>query len=483
MKHNRARLLLLLLIIQIVAVSGHVESAAPPRPVGFFGMNTYFTGLERIANDGDDGIAQLVAAGRSAGVGWAREELSWANIEPKYKGEWNFPYFDKRIKQLSDAGYGIIGMLLTTPEWARVADCRARTESIEVPTYWCPPANPRDFADYAWTIVERYDGDGIMDAPGSPRIAAWQIWNEPSAPGTWPGNATEYGNLLVAAYKAIKAADQSAVVTLGGVYLFDGIGTDPTDGIKFYNEMIRAVPESRETFDALPIHPYMTSVAPDAPKIHATVTLWGRIQLAQRWLRENQGRRGARPLWISEIGWITCRCGEGCPEHAAPSEDAAATYMVRAHVIALALGVQHVSYFQLEDKFDGRHGNKCDDAAAILDVEPTGYRQKAAYVAYRMMTSQLTGATFIGFGKAHYYPYNPKDQNYVGLYHMRFRLTNGSRVDVLWKTLGTQTIDLPLEVKRGAELLTRDGGRTALTGSSVRLVVGEQPIYLRQPKP
>ena len=66
---------------------------------------------------------------------------------------------------------------------------------------------------------------------------------------------------------------------------------------------------------------------------------------------------------------------------------------------------------------------------------------------------------------------------------MRFRLTNGARVDVLWRTLGTQTIDLPLEVKRGAELLTRDGERTALTGTSVRLVVGEQPIYLRQPKP
>ncbi len=482
MKHMHQRLLLLLLILHIFVVSGLAEAATPAKPIGFFGMNTYITGLERIAKDGDEGIAQLVASGRAAGVGWAREELSWANIEPKYKGEWNWPYFDKRIKQLSDSGYGIIGMLLTTPEWARIGDCRARVQSVNTQTYWCPPANPRDFSDYAWTIVERYDGDGLMDAPGSPRIAAWQIWNEPSAPGTWPGNATEYGNLLVAAYKAIKAADQSAVVTLGGVYIFDGLGTDPTDGLKFYNEMVRAVPESRETFDALPIHPYMTTVAPDAPKIHATVTLWGRIQLAQRWLRENQGRRGSRPLWISEIGWSTCRCNEGCPDPGAPSEDAVATYMVRSHVIAMALGVQHVSYFQLEDKFDGRDGQKCDDAGALLDIEANGYRQKPAYIAYRTMTSQLNGATFIGFGKAHSYQYNPRDQNYIGLYHTRFRLADGTRVDVLWRTLGSQTIDLPLEVKRGAELLTRDGVPTALKGSSIRVTVGEQPIYLRQPK-
>jgi hypothetical protein len=156
--------------------------------------------------------------------------------------------------------------------------------------------------------------------------------------------------------------------------------------------------------------------------------------------------------------------------------------MVRSHVIAMALGVQHVSYFQLEDKFDGRDGQKCDDAGAILDTEVNGYRQKPAYIAYRTMTSQLNGATFIGFGKAHSYQYNPRDQNYIGLYHTRFRLADGTRIDVLWRTLGSQTIDLPLEVKRGAELLTRDGVPTALKGSSVRITVGEQPIYLRQPK-
>jgi hypothetical protein len=481
MQHTISRILFLLMIVQLIALPA--QAAAPkPTPIGFFGMNTYLTGLERIANDGDGGIATLAAAGREAGVGWAREELSWANIEPKRKGEWNWLYFDTRIKQLHDSGYGIIGMLLTTPEWARIGNCRDRAKAVQTQTYWCPPKNVRDYADYAWTIVERYDGDGIMDAPGSPRIAAWQIWNEPSAPITWPGSATEYGSMLVEAYKAIKAADSSAIVTLGGVYLFDGAGTDPTDGIKFYSEMIRAIPESRETFDALPIHPYMTSVAPDAPKIHASITLWGRIQLAQRWLRENQGNRGIRPLWISELGWSTCTCAEGCPAFAAANEDVVANYLVRSHGIALALGVQHVSYFQLEDKFDGqRESERCHDAASLLDRAATGYRQKPAYIAYRTMASQLVGATFLGFGKLHRYPYNPHDQNYIGLYHLRFRLTNGTRVDLLWRTEGNQTVTLPLEGRRNAQLITRDGNASALRGQNIQLTIGEQPIYVRQP--
>ncbi|GAB4111533.1 MAG: beta-galactosidase [Roseiflexaceae bacterium] len=467
------------LILWSLVLSPQQAQAAQPTQISFFGMNTYITGLERIKIDGDEGITHLVGAGRSAGVAWAREELSWANIEPG-KQDWNWPYFDKRIGQLANAGYGIIGMLLTTPEWARVPDCKARAKAAGALEYWCPPANPRDYADYVWTMVERYDGDGTFDAPGSPRIAAWQIWNEPSAPLTWPGSAAEYGTMLVMAYQAAKSADPSAIVTLGGVYLFDGLGTDPTDGIKFYTEMVAQVPDSINTFDALPIHPYMTSVAPDAPKIHASITLWGRLQLAQRWLNTHQGQRGVRPLWISEMGWATCRCGENCPPYSVPSEDLAATYLVRAHAIALAQKVQHVSYFQLEDKFDGRKGEECDDAASILDTEARGYREKPSFAAYRTMTGLLNGATFQGFGKAHNYRYNPNDQNYIGLYHLRFRLPDGSRVDLLWRTLGEQMITLALDSRRGAELFDRDGGRTQLSGASARLTIGERPIYLRQ---
>lgn len=481
MRRRHTLLLPLILIALIAPPHAAAEPSAQPAAISFFGLNTYLTGLERIDNDGEAGIAQLTAAGRAAGAAWAREELSWANIEPYRKGKWNFDYMDRRIGQLASAGYGIVGMLLTTPEWARVADCKGRAGAVHTELYWCPPASARDFADFAWTMAERYDGDGTMDAPGSPRVAAWQIWNEPSAPLTWPGSPSEYGALLVEAYKAIKAADTSATVTLGGVYLFDGLGTDPTDGLPFYHAMTQAVPESLHTWDALPIHPYMTSAAPDAPRIHQTITLWGRILTAQRWLKEHPGNTGVRPLWISEMGWTTCRCGQAdCPPSSVGDEGAVATYMVRAHALALALGVQHASYFQLEDKFDGEWGHACEDAAALLGTRAEGYRQKAAYQAYRVMTEQLAGAAFTGFGAANTFRFNPRDQNYSRLYHLRFAAPGGATVDVLWRTSGSQAVELARGRRTQAEVITRDGQRTQVTAPRIALTVGEQPVYVRQ---
>ncbi len=39
------------------------------------------------------------------------------------------------------------------------------------------PHNP--WATFVWRIVERYDGDGVDDAPGSPRVEYYSLWNEP----------------------------------------------------------------------------------------------------------------------------------------------------------------------------------------------------------------------------------------------------------------------------------------------------------------
>lgn len=472
------RLLPLLLLLALLPTSA---AAAQPPQLAFFGMNTYITGQERLGNDRDDGIATIVAAGRTAGASWAREEISWANLESERKGRWNWANMDRRIAQLAAAGYGITGMLLTTPAWARVSDCGARARAAATQTYWCPPASARDYSDFVWTVVERYDGDGVMDAPGSPRVAAWQIWNEPSAPLTWPGSPAEYGALLVEGYKAAKSADPSAIVATGGVYLFDGLGTDPTDGLHFFDAMIRTVPESRDSFDALAIHPYMTSAAPDAPKIHASITLWGRILTAQRWLAANlrRGERAPRPLWISELGWAACTCGQ-CPPAAVANEQLVATYLARAHLIALALGVQQLSYFQLEDKFDGRDAGACDDASAILGTRADGYRQKPAFVAYRALVGVLGDAQFVGFGAAHRYPFNPRDQNYIGLYHLRFATpgATGTTVDALWRTSGSAEVTLPLGGRR-AELIAWDGTVTPLSGTSAKIAVGEQPQYIR----
>src|SRR4051812_3786087 len=88
--------LLMLLVLASPAVAAPKPPPSPPPQVPFFGMNTYFSGYERSKNDGEDGIDKLLSLGRDAGVGWAREEISWANLEPA-KGVWNWNWLDRRV--------------------------------------------------------------------------------------------------------------------------------------------------------------------------------------------------------------------------------------------------------------------------------------------------------------------------------------------------------------------------------------------------
>ncbi|MFV9506297.1 MAG: hypothetical protein AB4911_17235 [Oscillochloridaceae bacterium umkhey_bin13] len=321
-------LLSLSLIVPLVANATPTPASQPlpPQnqpPMSPFGMNTYFTGLERIGRDGDAGVAELISRGRLLGAAWAREELSWGNLERTGKGRWDWNLFDRRLLATATGGYQTIGMLLTTPAWARVADCPQRMRQfaaagVYADDFWCPPANPQDFADYVFAVVERYDGDGFADAPGSPRVAAWQIGNEPNAWETWPGTPAEYGALLVAGYAAAKAADPTAIVATGGVYVFDGSwnsGIGHRDGLSFLNDVFNANPAAWHSFDALAIHPFMPTVGPDEPGVYGLVTLWGRLAHTRAWLEQQTTLRGGspRPIWISEIGWSTCTAADvGC---------------------------------------------------------------------------------------------------------------------------------------------------------------------------
>jgi hypothetical protein len=479
MNNHLHPILIALALAALVALTARAQSpqpAAQPTWPGFWGMNTYITGAERNSNDGD-GVDTLIQLGREAGVQWAREELSWANLEPS-PGDFSWGYFDYRLGQLADADYGIVGMLLTTPGWARPDGCSA--------SYWCAPANAQDYGDFVGAVVERYDGDGTNDAPGSPRVAVWQVWNEPGVADTWEGTPARYGEMLVAAYEAAKAADSTATVAIGGIYIYDGFGTDPNDGIPFLNDAFTAVPSAANAFDALAIHPYMPDIAPDATVnpagigIFSTITLWGRIETAQRWLQEHPKDGRVRPLFITELGWSTCQPGVGgCTDAIAKTEEQQANYLVRGYGIALAQGVQHMSYLQLEDKFDDPDRDFWT-GAAVLGTAAESYRKKPAYTAYQVMQGQLANTTFEGFGSANTFSYDPTINNPEALYHLQFRGADALRVDLLWRNQGTQEVAIDVDVSRYVELVARDGTRTRITSSPARFTVSEEPVYLRQ---
>lgn len=79
---------------------------------------------------------------------------------------------------------------------------------------------PNDMAAYSefiTALVERYDGDGTEDAPGSPIINFWQVHNEVDGSFFWSDSPENYALLYTTTYDAINAANLNAKVALSGM--------------------------------------------------------------------------------------------------------------------------------------------------------------------------------------------------------------------------------------------------------------------------
>ena len=460
-----------------------VNKVHPPAVRSPWGMNLYLTKRERRG----DNLGLLGDLANQAGVRWTREELPWDLIEPK-PDQFQTVY-DSTIRLTSDKGFGIIGMLLTTPSWARDASCRPTREA-----YWCPPADVNRYARFAAWMVERYDGDGINDAPGSPRIDAWELWNEPNDVGNWADIGTDsnarkrrYGEMLLATYQAIKAADPTALVILGSVYIFDGgCANDNCDGINFLGApggVFQQVPAARQAFDILGTHPFAQPNRPDDPAIPRIVTMEGTSRATRQFLDSPAIGRPDAPFWITEVGW--CTAPGACFGTIPVDEEQQANYLIRSMVIAHQSGAEHISWFQLEDAFDDP--NRIGGNAAVLrNIVNGAYPIKPAYNAYRTLTTVLGTALRRGTGPVHSYLFDPNQPyiNSVGTYDYRY-LRGTSTIDVLWRPNDSVAVSFPVTTGATVTLIDRDGGQMALTpvNGAVRLTLSERPQFVVQSGP
>ncbi|MDP6379799.1 MAG: hypothetical protein QF662_00520, partial [Phycisphaerae bacterium] len=150
-----------------------------------------------------------MAGGRNAdvkayrmGTRFTRADICWFRIEYG-QDRWSWAFQDKPITNRYNAGIISIPILYFGPTWDRAY-------------FQHGVANYDDFGDYVYHAVERYDADGVDDAPGSPRINIWEIWNEPGQGSPyWSGSNEDYYRLLKLSYRYVKAADPTAKVLSG----------------------------------------------------------------------------------------------------------------------------------------------------------------------------------------------------------------------------------------------------------------------------
>lgn len=430
--------------------------ASPITSRSFFGMNLYVTGAERSK---DEKIAMLNAA-NDLGAQWSREEMSWANLEPAEKGVYNWGIYDYWISALRTRNVGVIGVLETTPSWA------SGVGKDRPDWYFYAPQDPQDYIDFAYAAALHYAG----------KIDVWEIWNEPDVEITFKcdgcDRAAVYAQMLAGSYAAIKKANPKATVLIGGLSIHDY----HNGGMAFLDAVV-AASGGKLNFDVLSIHPYMPDRMPESTDPKTLVQNFPyRLDMSYKWLQAHGAAN--KEIWITEDGYSTCSaCGS-----LGVSEEEQARRLIRLYVIAMgAPNVTHFSYFQAKDKFNGGP----EDLFGNMGIMRNDMSEKPAYVAYRVLTGQLTDATFVGLGPLMRSVEN-RWQPQFDRYHYKFTRPGSTiaTIHVLWKIGAPETVDVPVE-QSAVDLIKSDGSHPSVSvqNGKVRVTISEDPIFIDEIRP
>ena len=303
---------------------GKTTTASGTVPPTFIGIQTPDLAMatpRALAADTRDIVA--------AGAGLVRQPIYWTLTEPQ-PGQFDFGRVDALMTAAARRRLEVLPMLIATPYWAL-----PRPLAPGIGTG--PPADPRQLADFAVTMVHRYGPKGSFwsEHPELPKrpVRSWQVWNEPNLPQYWAGHPdpAAYVRLLRVVGRAIHGADPKAEVVSAGI-------PNSREGIPFTTWVSRFFAAGgRGTFDAFGLHGY--AATPDGVVAAVRET---------RGLLRAHGEARA-PIRLTEFGWA-----DRGPLSAFTVSGRTQAFDVQSTITQLAaqhrtLGLEGIVYFALRD--------------------------------------------------------------------------------------------------------------------------------------
>lgn len=420
----------------------------------------------------------LIEALQESGASGTRVYLSWSQLQPAAPETGRPPQFstsalawyDNRLGMIANAGIQILATVASAPAWAAASPCSAvYAEQLDA------------YAQFLTDLVRHYQVSPY-------NIRRWEIANEPD--GTWANDqvvglgcmghqGAEYARMLAVAYSAIKTADPTATVLMGGVahdwfVEYDG---------PFYRYFPDRIMEAGagQFVDALNFHYF--------PEYHAE---WERWDPASQdrimgWLPaptcgdlydgvETAYEAGGKDLiaktshfrnrmqtcyGVQKPIWVTELAEHGYAYHSA-SLMQQARYVIQGYVRGLAAGVANITWYALTTVNDNYQQGLLFD-----NLTP-----KPAFYAYQTLTSELNGYEYTGtLGQADL-------EGYV------FQEAAGQVKTVVWGSgsLSFLARQIRLVEYQGNATLIEDGGSGDIDGlknGSIQLQLGLNPIFIQ----
>jgi hypothetical protein len=226
---------------------------------------------------------------REAGIGWARQEFIWAEIEPE-PGIFNWTKYDDIVNLLSRNNIQVIARLDRPPAWARAHASGTGSSG--------PPDDFEAYGKFVRAFAEHYRD----------KIYYLQIWNEPNLGREWndaPIDPVGYTKLLKIASENAKAVDPNIrilsaplAITLGETFTPNSTQYRNMNDLQFLEEMYAA--GAKDYFDILSANAFGLGSAPeDAP--NPGKLNYQRVLLERAVMEKFDDAQKA--VWILEYGW------------------------------------------------------------------------------------------------------------------------------------------------------------------------------------
>lgn len=129
---------------------------------------------------------------RRAGRSWARERLSWPEVEPQ-RGVFKWGKYDPSANAEHSHGISIDQIFHQSPAWSNAGHSLNRF-----------PDDLRDAYHFGEAAARHFKG----------RVQSWEIWNEADISGFSVDPGSEYAAFLKAAYLGFKAGDPQVKIAL-----------------------------------------------------------------------------------------------------------------------------------------------------------------------------------------------------------------------------------------------------------------------------
>jgi hypothetical protein len=402
---------------------------------------------------GDVNDASGLQKMKEAGSKWVTTILNWAAIEPS-KGTYDWSSFDIKAQNAQAAGMDVFVLFTGNPSWA-----------ASLPGG--PVTDTQDLVNFVILMAERYDCDGLNDAPGSPCVHYWSFYAEPDngdigraygGKGYWGHNGAGFAAMLQKISPAIHAVNPKAKVLIGGL-AYDWFEEEGGPFVRsFLTDTLQALNKypggARAYIDAVAFHFY-----PISPGRWPTIR---EKALEVRGIMERHGV-GDLPLICPEMGyWSATSAGS--------NESFQARRLVQIYIQGLSVGLEHLSWFAV---FDGGPGT--EEHGLFWDHDLT--RPKQSYYAYKTLAQELNRARYLRRLQV-------KDvEGYV------FRMPGGREKTVLWATTSSATVSFPYSCLRLVDTLgniyipINDGDRNwdwdqTMNGQIVLGVYQDTPFYV-----